>query len=144
VSELVERKLVSQDVAAANLRLNIVGMVGSIDNDFCGTDMTIGKSTYQFVSISTDLAGVGRSGHGAVAHHRGRGRRGRHGAEPPARLHHRGDGAALRLPGAHVRAGVRGQLGLRARAPGADQLAGAALHQDAARAAVWWVLITRC
>lgn len=23
--------------------LHIVGMVGSIDNDFCGTDMTIGK-----------------------------------------------------------------------------------------------------
>ena len=22
--------------------LNIVGMVGSIDNDFCGTDMTVG------------------------------------------------------------------------------------------------------
>lgn len=25
--------------------LNIVGMVGSIDNDFCGTDMTIGTDT---------------------------------------------------------------------------------------------------
>ena len=25
--------------------LNIVGIVGSIDNDFCGTDMTIGVDT---------------------------------------------------------------------------------------------------
>ena len=25
--------------------LNIVGLVGSIDNDFCGTDMTIGSDT---------------------------------------------------------------------------------------------------
>ena len=25
--------------------LNIVGMVGSIDNDFCGTDMTIGADS---------------------------------------------------------------------------------------------------
>lgn len=25
--------------------LNIVGMVGSIDNDFCGTDMTIGTDS---------------------------------------------------------------------------------------------------
>lgn len=25
--------------------LNIVGLVGSIDNDFCGTDMTIGTDT---------------------------------------------------------------------------------------------------
>lgn len=26
-------------------RLNIVGLVGSIDNDFCGTDMTIGADS---------------------------------------------------------------------------------------------------
>lgn len=25
--------------------LNVVGMVGSIDNDFCGTDMTIGTDS---------------------------------------------------------------------------------------------------
>ena len=28
-----------------NGHLNIVGMVGSIDNDFCGTDMTIGTDS---------------------------------------------------------------------------------------------------
>ena len=28
-----------------NSHLNIVGIVGSIDNDFCGTDMTIGTDT---------------------------------------------------------------------------------------------------
>ena len=34
---------VKQKVTHAHL--NIVGMVGSIDNDFCGTDMTIGTDT---------------------------------------------------------------------------------------------------
>jgi len=29
-------------------RLNIVGLVGSIDNDFCGTDMTIGTDSALF------------------------------------------------------------------------------------------------
>ncbi len=28
-----------------NSHLHIVGMVGSIDNDFCGTDMTIGTDS---------------------------------------------------------------------------------------------------
>ena len=28
--------------------LNIVGIVGSIDNDFCGTDMTIGTDSALF------------------------------------------------------------------------------------------------
>ena len=41
LQELVETGLVSQDVALKHSHLNIVGMVGSIDNDFCGTDMTI-------------------------------------------------------------------------------------------------------
>ena len=30
---------------AACAHLNVVGMVGSIDNDFCGTDMTIGTDS---------------------------------------------------------------------------------------------------
>ena len=30
---------------AACATLNVVGMVGSIDNDFCGTDMTIGTDS---------------------------------------------------------------------------------------------------
>ena len=33
--------MISSEVAAKHAHLNIVGMVGSIDNDFCGTDMTI-------------------------------------------------------------------------------------------------------
>ena len=31
--------------ARQSSHLNIVGMVGSIDNDFCGTDMTIGTDS---------------------------------------------------------------------------------------------------
>ena len=42
LKELVESKELSSEVAANHSHLNIVGMVGSIDNDFCGTDMTIG------------------------------------------------------------------------------------------------------
>ena len=39
--ELVKTGLISEEIAAKYSHLNIVGMVGSIDNDFCGTDMTI-------------------------------------------------------------------------------------------------------
>jgi 6-phosphofructokinase 1 len=33
--------------------LNIVGIVGSIDNDFCGTDMTIGTDSALFRIIES-------------------------------------------------------------------------------------------
>ncbi|KAI2649688.1 ATP-dependent 6-phosphofructokinase, muscle type [Labeo rohita] len=36
---------ITKQEAAASSHLNIVGMVGSIDNDFCGTDMTIGTDS---------------------------------------------------------------------------------------------------
>jgi 6-phosphofructokinase 1 len=36
---------ISPDQAEDCSHLNIVGMVGSIDNDFCGTDMTIGTDS---------------------------------------------------------------------------------------------------
>ena len=36
---------VTKEQAEACGHLNIVGMVGSIDNDFCGTDMTIGTDS---------------------------------------------------------------------------------------------------
>lgn len=36
---------ISSDEANKSSYLNIVGMVGSIDNDFCGTDMTIGTDS---------------------------------------------------------------------------------------------------
>lgn len=36
---------ISANEAKNSSHLNIVGMVGSIDNDFCGTDMTIGTDS---------------------------------------------------------------------------------------------------
>ena len=45
LKELVENGSITQDVADKYSNLNIVGMVGSIDNDFCGTDMTIGTDS---------------------------------------------------------------------------------------------------
>ena len=39
--ELVESGAITKETAALHSHLNIVGMVGSIDNDFYGTDMTI-------------------------------------------------------------------------------------------------------
>lgn len=43
LTELVEKKEITPEEKVQFGHLNIVGMVGSIDNDFCGTDMTIGK-----------------------------------------------------------------------------------------------------
>lgn len=37
--------LIDEEAARRNSELHIVGMVGSIDNDFCGTDMTIGTDS---------------------------------------------------------------------------------------------------
>ncbi len=45
LSDLLEKGLISQEVAAAHPNLLIVGLVGSIDNDMFGTDMTIGADT---------------------------------------------------------------------------------------------------
>ncbi|NXF83807.1 PFKAL protein, partial [Sclerurus mexicanus] len=45
LDELVRDGQISEEVARENCRLNIVGLVGSIDNDFCGTDMTIGTDS---------------------------------------------------------------------------------------------------
>src|SRR5512132_4183066 len=45
LSELVEAGQVHPKVAAAHLFLRLVGLVGSIDNDMYGTDMTIGADT---------------------------------------------------------------------------------------------------
>ena len=45
VKELLEAGQISEGEAETNGHLNIVGMVGSIDNDFCGTDMTIVSRT---------------------------------------------------------------------------------------------------
>lgn len=45
LSELVEHGSITQEIADAHSRLTIVGLVGSIDNDMYGTDMTIGADT---------------------------------------------------------------------------------------------------
>ena len=45
VEELVTTASISKEQSLACAHLNIVGMVGSIDNDFCGTDMTIGTDS---------------------------------------------------------------------------------------------------
>lgn len=45
VAELVEREEISQEVADTHPYLSIAGLVGSIDNDMYGTDMTIGADT---------------------------------------------------------------------------------------------------
>ena len=45
ISELVELGEISLEQAAAYPNFSIVGLVGSIDNDFSGTDMTIGADT---------------------------------------------------------------------------------------------------
>lgn len=36
---------ITDNLAKKHDHLNIVGLVGSIDNDFCGTDMTIGADS---------------------------------------------------------------------------------------------------
>ena len=45
LNELVERKEITRKQADKHPKLKIVGLVGSIDNDLSGTDMTIGADT---------------------------------------------------------------------------------------------------
>ncbi|MFH4976856.1 hypothetical protein AB6A40_003565 [Gnathostoma spinigerum] len=45
VKELLESGRITQEKANECPNIQIVGLVGSIDNDFCGTDMTIGTDT---------------------------------------------------------------------------------------------------
>ncbi|XP_035527131.1 ATP-dependent 6-phosphofructokinase, platelet type-like isoform X2 [Morone saxatilis] len=45
LDELIQQGLINEEAARTNSVLHIVGMVGSIDNDFCGTDMTIGTDS---------------------------------------------------------------------------------------------------
>ncbi|KAM9789129.1 LOW QUALITY PROTEIN: ATP-dependent 6-phosphofructokinase, platelet type-like [Neosynchiropus ocellatus] len=45
LDELRQQGLIDDEAARDNSVLHIVGMVGSIDNDFCGTDMTIGTDS---------------------------------------------------------------------------------------------------
>ncbi|XP_004631854.1 ATP-dependent 6-phosphofructokinase, liver type [Octodon degus] len=45
LEELVREGKISETTAQTYSHLNIAGLVGSIDNDFCGTDMTIGTDS---------------------------------------------------------------------------------------------------
>ncbi|OBS66299.1 hypothetical protein A6R68_05161, partial [Neotoma lepida] len=45
LEELAENGEIDKDAVQKHSYLNVVGMVGSIDNDFCGTDMTIGTDS---------------------------------------------------------------------------------------------------
>uniref|UniRef100_UPI00398F52EA ATP-dependent 6-phosphofructokinase, muscle type-like n=1 Tax=Pristiophorus japonicus TaxID=55135 RepID=UPI00398F52EA len=45
LSDLIKQGRITEDEAKRSAYLNIVGLVGSIDNDFCGTDMTIGTDS---------------------------------------------------------------------------------------------------
>ncbi|CAB1430711.1 unnamed protein product [Pleuronectes platessa] len=45
LEELVQKGRITDTLAQQHDHLNIVGLVGSIDNDFCGTDMTIGADS---------------------------------------------------------------------------------------------------
>ncbi|XP_075406247.1 ATP-dependent 6-phosphofructokinase, platelet type [Tenrec ecaudatus] len=45
LEELAQNGQIDEDAVQKYWYLNIVGMVGSIDNDFCGTDMTIGTDS---------------------------------------------------------------------------------------------------
>ncbi|XP_028625728.1 ATP-dependent 6-phosphofructokinase, platelet type isoform X3 [Grammomys surdaster] len=45
LEELVQNGEIDKDTVQKYSHLNVVGMVGSIDNDFCGTDMTIGTDS---------------------------------------------------------------------------------------------------
>ena len=48
LDELLAKTLINQEQRTKFGHLNICGMVGSIDNDFCGTDMTIGLLNWAF------------------------------------------------------------------------------------------------
>ncbi|XP_023557100.1 ATP-dependent 6-phosphofructokinase, platelet type isoform X1 [Octodon degus] len=45
LEELAQNGKISKEAVKKHGYLNVVGMVGSIDNDFCGTDMTIGTDS---------------------------------------------------------------------------------------------------
>ncbi len=64
VAELVEKGEISQETAAQHPYLAIVGLVGSIDNDFFGTDMTIGADTaLQRITTALDQIGSTAASH---------------------------------------------------------------------------------
>jgi 6-phosphofructokinase 1 len=87
LEELADAGEITADVARDYGQLAIVGLVGSIDNDMVGTDMTIGADTAL------------------------------HGGQPSARLCCGGDGPQLRLPRPDERDRHRSRLGPDPREP---------------------------
>lgn len=64
LQELVDTNQVKENVLVDFKNLNIVGLVGSIDNDFCGTDMTIGTdSALHRIIEAIDAIGTTASSH---------------------------------------------------------------------------------
>ena len=64
LEDLVAKKEISAEVAAQHPYLAIVGLVGSIDNDFSGTDMTIGADTaLQRITTALDQIGSTAASH---------------------------------------------------------------------------------
>ena len=64
LAELVATSEISQNTANQHPYLAIVGLVGSIDNDFSGTDMTIGADTaLQRITAALDQIGSTASSH---------------------------------------------------------------------------------
>ncbi|XP_012944163.1 ATP-dependent 6-phosphofructokinase [Aplysia californica] len=57
LKELVDKNLVGKEKQVSCAHLNIVGLVGSIDNDFCGTDLTIGvdSALHRIVDAIDDI-----------------------------------------------------------------------------------------
>ena len=79
LDDLVATGTVDAAVAARHPRLTVVGLVGSIDNDAAGTDMTIGADTaLHRITEAIDAIGSTASSHRAHVHRRGDG--------PPLRL----------------------------------------------------------
>ena len=85
LEELVAAGTIDRETAERHPALMIAGLVGSIDNDMLGTDMTIGADS-ALHRIVEAIDAIGSTA-----------------AEPSAQLRGRGDGPALRLPGADER-----------------------------------------
>ncbi len=64
LEELVARHEIDAEIAARHPRLTVVGLVGSIDNDAAGTDMTIGADTaLHRITEAIDAIGSTASSH---------------------------------------------------------------------------------
>ncbi|KAG7466935.1 hypothetical protein MATL_G00147570 [Megalops atlanticus] len=63
LAELAKNGRITEAVAQKHGHLNIVGLVGSIDNDFCGTDMTIGADSalHRIVEITDAITTTAQS-----------------------------------------------------------------------------------